>query len=56
MLLNHESLRSVKEIKPYPTKRLSGVGERELYASVKRPGSEELRRNVTLFVVQGEEN
>lgn len=46
MLLNHDqSLPSVEEIKPYPTKGSFGVGERELlYASV------------TLFMVQGEEN
>lgn len=57
MLLDRrdESLASGIEIKPHPTKHVFGVGEAEfLYASIKRAESEELRSDVTLFVIQEE--
>lgn len=43
------------EIKP--TQGFFGIGERGvLYASFKRAGSVEVRSNVILLIVQGEEN
>lgn len=43
------------EIKP--TQGYFGIGERGvLYASFKRAGSVEVRSNVILLIVQGEEN